>query len=110
MDVQPKNNKNLYVKVGEDDFGLILNCAVRYAIGRKTYVPMSVVEYIVPLLTELNDTTIDCFISDLEEEQSMIENGIGSWGFYEDEKMWLNFLELCRNEKSRRKSDNGTNE
>lgn len=33
----------------DHDFGLILNCAVRYAIGRQTYMPSAVIAFITPL-------------------------------------------------------------
>lgn len=82
-----------------DDFGLILNCAVRYAIGRMTYVPSSVINYITPLLPKLDDKTIECFIRDLEQQQVDVEKGIGSWGMECDRRDWLRFLDNCRHEK-----------
>lgn len=31
-----------------DDFGAICNCAVRYAVGRRTYMPDLVIDFITP--------------------------------------------------------------
>lgn len=87
----------------DDEFGLILNCAVRYAIGRKTYMPSSVIRYITPLLDKLDDKTIDVFIQDIERYQKDVERGVGSWGFEYDREDWLTFLSRCKVEIGRRK-------
>lgn len=88
-----------------NDLGLILNCAVRYALGRKTYVPDSVINFIKPLLPKLDDKTIACFIQDIERFKTDVEKGIGSWGNNYDEKDWLHFLKQCQLELNKR----GTN-
>ena len=41
----------------DDDFGAVLNCAVRYAIGRQTYMPGLVIDFIRPMLPYLNNAT-----------------------------------------------------
>ena len=87
----------------DDEFGLILNCAVRYAIGRMTYMPSSVIRYITPLLDKLDDKTIDVFIQDIERYQKDVERGVGSWGFECDREDWLTFLSRCKVEMGRRK-------
>ena len=87
----------------DDEFGLILNCAVRYAIGRMTYMPSSVIRYITPLLDKLDDKTIDVFIQDIERYQKDVEGGVGSWGFECDREDWLTFLSRCKVEMGRRK-------
>lgn len=48
-----------------DDFGAICNCAVRYCLGRRSYMPSLVCGYITPLLPELTDKTLDCFERDI---------------------------------------------
>lgn len=84
------------------DFGLILNCAVRYAIGRMTYMPSTVIRYITPLLPKLDDKTIDVFIQDLEWHQEDVDRGAASWGMDIDEYDWKVFLENCKEEMERR--------
>ena len=44
-----------------DDFGAICNCAVRYAVGRKTYMPGLVIDFITPYLSELTDKRYGAF-------------------------------------------------
>lgn len=50
-----------------DDFGAVCNCAVRYCLGRRSYMPSLVCGYITPLLPELTDKTLDCFERDIAE-------------------------------------------
>ncbi len=49
------------------DFGTVLNCAVRYAIGRQTYMPGLVIDFIRPLLPFIDDNTLWVFDKDIEE-------------------------------------------
>ena len=43
------------IDLQDDFFGTILNCAVRYAIGRQTYMPGLVIDFITPLLPHLSE-------------------------------------------------------
>ena len=52
-----------------DDFGAVCNCAVRYCLGRRSYIPSLVCGYITPLLPELTDKTLDCFERDIAERK-----------------------------------------
>lgn len=57
------------VDPASDDFGLVCNCAVRYCLGRRSYMPSLVCGYITPLLPELTDKTLDCFERDITERK-----------------------------------------
>lgn len=52
-----------------DDFGAVCNCAVRYCLGRQSYMPSLVCRYIISLLPELTDKTLDCFERDITERK-----------------------------------------
>lgn len=52
-----------------DRFGAVCNCAVRYCLGRRSYMPSLVCGYITPLLPELTDKTLDCFERDIAERK-----------------------------------------
>ena len=89
----------------DDDLGLVLNCAVRYAIGRKTYVSGAVPDYIKPLLPVLSQRTLVVMERDIRER--------GEDPFYTDmgepygdpkidEPSWLNLLEDIHVEINRR--------
>ena len=51
------NTKNK-VSIDNDNFQIILTCAVRYSLGRRTYMPHLVMDYIAPLVPMLSDKTL----------------------------------------------------
>ena len=57
------------VDPANDDFGAVCNCAVRYCLGRRSYMPSLICRYIIPLLPELTDETLDCFERDIAERK-----------------------------------------
>ncbi len=55
------------IPVGDDNFGAVLNCAVRYSIGRQTYMPSLVVGFITPLLPHVSDRTLYVLDQDITD-------------------------------------------
>ena len=47
------------------DFETILLCAVRYAIGRRTYIPSRVIDYITPLLPYLSEDVLKLIANEI---------------------------------------------
>lgn len=82
----------------DPDFGTVLNCAVRYAIGRETYMPGLVIGYITPLLPYLDDKTLWCFDLDITEQKYL--GGYGDPRI--DEPKWMKFHAAVREERTRR--------
>ena len=81
-------------KMFTDEFGAVLNCAVRYCIGRRTYMPKLVMDVIRPLLPALTDKTLWCFERDIEGEDN--------YGADYDEEEWMRFLSEVKAEIARR--------
>ena len=83
----------------DDDFGAVCNCAVRYCLGRRSYMPSLVCGYITPLLPELTDKTLDCFERDIGERKR-----IGfDFGDSCDYETWDAFYKaVCREIEERR--------
>jgi len=89
-----KNNQNIPLKANivitpdNEDFGTILNCAVRYACGRQTYMPSIVIGFIRPLISEIDNKTLCCMECDIRDAEK--------FGGYGDEKInkpdWMRFL------------------
>ena len=77
-----------------DEFGAVLNCAVRYCIGRRTYMPKLVMDVIRPLLPALTDKTLLVFNLDIE--------GADNYGEDYDEEEWMRFLSEVKAEIARR--------
>ena len=68
----------------DDFFGAVLNCAVRYCLGRASYMPGLVIDYITPMLPRLSKKTLWCFEKDIES----CEN----YGMDMDKEKWMEFL------------------
>ena len=76
----------------DDDFGgAVLNCAVRYALGRRTYMPGLVMDVIRPMLKNCSDKTLWCFDRDISE---WLAGRTGEMTAYEKE--WSSFRDEVR--------------
>ena len=81
----------------KDDFELILTCAVRYVIGRATYMPSVVIGFITPLIHTLSKRTLAVMLIDISEAPSL--------GMEIDKEMWLTFSAALDAEYKRRKDE-----
>ena len=50
----------------DDDFGCIINSAVRYSLGRSSYMPSTTVKFVLKYLMVLDVRTITVMIEDLD--------------------------------------------
>nr|DAE25082.1 MAG TPA: hypothetical protein [Siphoviridae sp. ct4Am4] len=80
-----------------EDFSLVCICAVRYCLGRRTYTPRIVMNFIKPFLPALRDNTLYVMARDIAETDN--------FGDTEDAPMWTAFLAEIEKERKRRKSD-----
>lgn len=75
-----------------DDFGgAVLNCAVRYALGRFSYMLGLVMDEIRPMLKDCSDKTLWCFDRDISE---WLAGRTGEMTAYEKE--WSSFRDEVR--------------
>lgn len=85
-----------------DDFGgAVLNCAVRYALGRFSYMPGLVMGEIRPMLKDCSDKTLWCFDRDISE---WLAGRTGE--MYAYEKEWACFRDEVRRIIQERKKGN----
>lgn len=84
-----------HIPASDDDLGSIFICAVRYCIGRATYMPHLVADFITPYIPHLNNRTLSVMIRDIQEAPS--------YGMDCDQKMWMTFLQKLQQEADRRK-------
>lgn len=75
------------------DFETILLCAVRYAIGRKSYMPSLVIDYITPLLPYLSEDVLK-LIADEIIGRYTCEGALGDEMI--DRPYWIDFLRKIR--------------
>lgn len=71
----------------DKNFETILLCAVRYAIGRQTYMPPLVIDYITPLLPYLSDECLMWLDTEIVEHSNY--GGLGDEKI--DKPYWLAF-------------------
>lgn len=77
----------------DKNFETILLCAVRYAIGRRTYIPSLVIDYITPLLPYLSDNILRLIANEITEYEAY-EGGLGDEKI--DKPYWIDFLRKIR--------------
>lgn len=73
----------------DDDFGAIVNAALRYSIGRHTYMPSTVVDFIRRYMDILDDRTLHVICTDIERE---LQPPVG----VDNPTMWQELLNECR--------------
>lgn len=74
-----------------DDLELMLNCAMRYCLGRRTYIVSAFCHYVTPLLKQLSYKTKFVMKEDLDSFKRDVDNGLYSWGDECDKNEWDNF-------------------
>ena len=91
------------INTDDANFNIVINSAIRYAIGRKTYVPKAVIDFVTPLLSDLSTLALESIEKDikLNYENSFLGNS------EIDKPIWLKFLAKVRNELDKRKEENG---
>ena len=77
----------------DKNFESILVCAVRYAIGRKSYMPSMVIDYITPLLPYLSEDVLKLIANEITEHDTY-EDGLGDEKI--DKPYWEQFLRKIR--------------
>lgn len=79
-----------------DFFGAVLTCAVRYCLGRATYMPLLVTDWIMEHCNGLLTAKTLCVMKrDIDEAES--QNGLGMDC---DARMWKRFRAWLEEEKS----------
>ena len=76
----------------DKNFETILLCAVRYAIGRQTYIPSLVIDYITPLLPYLSYWMLGLMAAEIIDHN--YEGDLGDEKI--DKPYWLDFLRKIR--------------
>lgn len=90
------------VILSQEEFGILVTCATRYAIGRQSYMPYLVTSIVKRLLDKLDDKTLGCLIRDIEDAPSLGDEII-------DKPLWESLLRFAKTEQERRKADGQTN-
>ena len=96
-----KPDGTLKLTVDSQDFGTICVCALRYAMGRETYMPDLVRSFVRPLLPKLDSKTLAVMAQDCEFQKRM-----GAYGHERiDKPGWVRWEHEVNEELERRKAD-----
>jgi hypothetical protein len=79
----------------DDDFNEMLEFALRYAIGRKTYATVDVINYIKPKLKYLLHNTLHIMFQDIDEELERDKRMRWEMAY---KKEWMELREAIRQE------------
>lgn len=74
----------------------MLICAVRYALGRQSYIVSVTCDFITSIKDKLSQNCIDIIIRNIEEEIKMYHNLGRSCGMECDETAWKKLLETLK--------------
>lgn len=83
-----------------DDFESVLICALRYCLGRQTYMPSIVIAFVRPMLSALSVRALSVIVRDIENAKGGVP-GLGDPNI--DEPLWLNLLNVAKAELEGRK-------
>lgn len=91
--------KSIKLNLDDDFLQTIFVCAIRYSLGRQTYMPTLVTDYITPYIPALTDKTL-----------GVIERDISQADYYGhpdiDKPVWMKFLANIRKEQENRRCGN----
>ena len=74
----------------------ILVCAVRYTLGRMSYMVNVVCDYVKEKRNDLSQNCINIIVNDIEEELERYHNLCETLGMECDEKDWIDLLHMLK--------------
>lgn len=89
----------------DDMFCEMMNWAVRYALGRRTYAARDTARYMIRVMKMLDDKTIHVMLRDINEHEKFDDLGDEC-----DATEWMNLKEAIEKEIERRKNNEHQNQ
>lgn len=88
------------VHIDDPEFGLVVSCAVRYGLGRMTYIVAAITDYIIPLVPYMDLQTLYCMNRDITSHAETNDLGMKC-----DAEHWLELRTAIQREIDRRKAE-----
>lgn len=85
------------IELNREDYGSLCICAVRYCLGRKTYLPSNIQRIISSTIGYLTDKDLQVIQSDIKKHGGPTRD-VDAYGDYTDYKDWCNFLNTVESE------------
>ena len=76
------------IDITKNDFGLMCICSVRYALGRRTYMPSEVIRLVIKYLDNIDENTLYCIERDVRQYGLFDKSAYGDEC---DQRDWLAF-------------------
>lgn len=92
--------KQKLIDPSDERFGEMLNYAVRYALGRRSYAVGDTVDFVMPLIPYLTTRTIYCMHCDIKEQDER-----GLLGMQCDKVDWMKLYKAIGEEIEKRKQN-----
>lgn len=91
-------------EISREDFGTLCICAIRYCLGRKTYMPSNVQRIVQSNLKHLSDKDLQVICDDIKKHSGPLHE-MDAYGTYEHYKDWQNFLHIVTQEIKKRNNE-----
>jgi hypothetical protein len=88
MNPKLQTAKTTKIDPSDERFGQILISAVRYALGRMTYIVDDTAKYVEGLIPQLSDNTLQLICKDITRAEELRDLGMGC-----DRVIWLHLRE-----------------
>jgi len=99
--------KDKVVQINSRDFATLGICAIRYSLGRRTYMPGLVCEIIKSHINDIVDTDLDIMLRDINEYSGMfnqMSNDDEMYGDPCDFETWKDMVSFLKSTIKERKS------
>lgn len=91
-------------EISREDFGSLCICAIRYCLGRKTYMPSIVQRVVTTNISYLSDMDLHVIYDDIKKHSGPLHE-MDAYGTYEHYKDWQNFLRIVTQEIKNRDNE-----
>lgn len=88
-------------EISREDFGSLCICAVRYCLGRKTYMPSNIQRIVSANIKYISDIDLNVIYADIIKHGGPTHD-IDAYGNYTNYKDWYDFFNTIKNEINRR--------
>ena len=79
-----------------EDVGAVLICAVRYGLGRRTYITKLISDVIIPIVPQMNNKNLCVMERDIVEQERF------GYGDECDKDEWMKLLDTLKAEREQR--------
>lgn len=99
------HSDSINIELNRGDYGSLCICAIRYCLGRKTYMPSNIQRIVCENIKYLSVKDLKVIQADIQKHGGPTQD-MGAYGNYDDYKDWCNFLDAIETEIEERGKHN----